>query len=45
MFSILISISSRALKMGMCSGGVNRVSIFNLNHDLDLDLDLDLNLE
>ena len=45
MISISISILSRALKTGMCSGRVNRVSIFVLDLDLNLDFDFDLNLE
>ena len=40
--ALAISIFGRALRTGMCSGGVNRVSIFDLDLDLDFNLDLDL---
>ena len=36
---ISISIFSRALKTWMCSSGVNRVSIFDLDLNFDLDLE------
>ena len=43
--TISISILSRALKTGMCSGRVNRVSIFDLDLNLDIDLDLNFDLD